>query len=495
MATQKSKGKCVDNAFENRYKPANRKEGFTNSKYVAPVPVTKDKSIKSSSSGKKSQSPKVPFVSRIRMPSVSDPRGKHVSNGSKTNLPEVSADKSVKSGSKIVVGNLKTNSQTNEIGVKLRKSSDAIVSTTMTKDNECIKNQYNIAAFLQKRSLSDIDISHQKSVLEDRKTQSAVAIISNDHSLVKNYPPTTYAECHLNRQYAAMKIYSVLLFNVWQKKLREVDHFTEKLEAIKKSYIGCKNQKLVVSTMLRMEQKRNQKIRQKLDESTELLRTTNESCKFLQSTINSINTEKKVLEQEIKNKDNQYDDLQTTIALVESELTKAISEQADLRIKFNAEKFQSEMLTKQVNNLVGVIYKLNQQRRVVVNELYMVLALKNQQFLNMEAEVESLQSLYDKLKLKEHDIKKYQEEEEVLKKECEGLRLEIINLENSLKDTYVQRFKHFLSGKFGNNFGITALQILGFAAFAVWPVAPPPFIFPCPSFVEKEQCNCGVKEY
>ncbi|XP_037955153.1 uncharacterized protein LOC119685039 [Teleopsis dalmanni] len=474
MATQKSKGKCVDNVFENRYKSASRKEGFTNSKYVAPVPVTKEKSIKSSSYGevnKKPQSPKIPFVSRIRIPSVSDPRGKHVPNGSKNNLPEVSADKKVKSDGKIVVGNLKTNSQTNEIGVKLRKSSEAIASSTMTEDNECINNQYSVADFLQKRSLSDIGtISHQKSVLEDRKNQSKVAIISNDYSLVKSNPSTTYAECHLNRQYAAMKIYSVLLFNVWQKKLREVDRITEKLEAIKKSYIGCRNQKLVVSTMLRMEQKRNQKIRQKLDESTELLRTTNESCKFLQSTVNSITTEKKVLEQEIKNKDNQYDDLQTTIALVESELTKARCEQAELRFKLNAERFQSEMLTKQVNNLVGVIFMLNQQRRVLSNKLFMVLASKNIQYLHMQTEVKSLQSLCDELKLKELDIKKYQEEEEVLKKEYEGLRLDITNLENSLKDTYVQRFKHFWSSQF--NFPIVALHTLKFVLYFVMPIAP-----------------------
>ncbi|XP_065356129.1 uncharacterized protein LOC135950520 [Calliphora vicina] len=188
---------------------------------------------------------------------------------------------------------------------------------------------------------------------------------------------------HDIRIVAGLKIFSFIILQAWRKRRNELKQLKQSMEDIKKSCMRRENQLRVYSTLMRVEQNRNDELTVQLKRTLDNLKSKTAFCESTSMKLSNFKVNKAILEQELKTRYEEYDALHEVLVQTKTQLFRSMMEQRNLQSELCKEQRSVQSLQCHKNMLLKQICELNTEHRKV--EEHFVKQLKDKDCEVIEA--------------------------------------------------------------------------------------------------------------
>ncbi|XP_058986924.1 uncharacterized protein LOC131806602 [Musca domestica] len=152
-------------------------------------------------------------------------------------------------------------------------------------------------------------------------------------------------------QSSALKIFAAVLLYIWRQRGKELNELKESVITLREKLCQSKYQLEYCHSQLRAEENKNHELKCQLNNILNMLHETQMSCKGLSDTIFSLKTDKRLLEQELKMKYEDYNALHTILIDTRKDLVQSILEQHSHLLAISQKQRSFEILENHANQL------------------------------------------------------------------------------------------------------------------------------------------------
>ncbi|ALC40092.1 CG5050 [Drosophila busckii] len=234
---------------------------------------------------------------------------------------------------------------------------------------------------------------------------------------------------------ASMKIFTSVMLHAWRQRRAEVRNLQSEVDNLQKRAMQRKNELHVCNTLMRVEKKRCQELQLQLNHSNLSINQVRSSCEKLSSSLVNLSADKEMLERELDQCKEEYEDLHLVFKKNKDELLNALLDQRNLQQHLCQEQRTILQLTMDKDHLMDELSKLRKsaddyERR---EHTYIIeLSQKNEMFSNMRTTIEALETQISDLKRSSNtELAKLREMEKLKGLELVTLRQQLENPKSS----------------------------------------------------------------
>ncbi|XP_037811047.1 uncharacterized protein LOC119603159 isoform X2 [Lucilia sericata] len=168
---------------------------------------------------------------------------------------------------------------------------------------------------------------------------------------------------------AGLKIFAFILMHVWCKGRKEIKQLKQSMEDLKNMCMRSENQIHVYSTLMRIEQSRNDELTAQLKRTLNNLKRKAESCEITAMKLSNLKTNKALLEHELKNRYEEYEALHEILSQTKTELFRSMMEQRNLQMELCKAQHCVQSLEIEKKDLTMQICNLKKEHRPIEEPL------------------------------------------------------------------------------------------------------------------------------
>lgn len=240
-------------------------------------------------------------------------------------------------------------------------------------------------------------------------------------------------------RYAGLKFFAVMMVHSWRKSKDELMKLQETIANLKRTTLRSNSDIKICSQKMQRKEKRNYELSMQLRKAIQENKTDKTSCESMKTTIVSIRADNALLEQELKDKQEEFDALHAILAQTKTDLFNCRMDQRSLRSQLAKEHINIKVLENQNSKLINEVCAINAEHRKEEEKFNNELKEKELQIQQINEQLVATQTILKNLNSNNEEANNVELTNSPMRTEVEILRCQVESLREKLNNSFGNR--------------------------------------------------------